>query len=166
MAEIKLKVHLSKLDKCIEILAGLVLVTLWILVYINYNGLPNLIPTHFNLSGQADKWSSKSNIALLPVVATVLYFGLTFLNRYPHKFNYLNKITEYNALKQYTYATRLIRFIKCAIVIIFTVITKHTINVANGMLLGKPIILLIIIYFLIGAPLIYYLLVAFKVAKK
>src|SRR5947208_2792288 len=49
--------------------------------------LPAVIPTHFGFSGQADDWSSKKWLLLLPALSLVLYIGLTWLSRYPHKLN-------------------------------------------------------------------------------
>lgn len=69
-------------------------------------------------------------------LATIIYFGLTQLNKYPHIFNYITKITEDNAQKQYTIATRMFRFLKLAILVIFSLIILFTylttIGVTNG----------------------------------
>jgi len=46
------------------------------------------IPVHYGFSGQPDAWGGKIELLELPVVSVLLYFGLTLLARYPHKFNY------------------------------------------------------------------------------
>ena len=50
-----------------------------------YPGLPEQIPVHFNINGEADNWSSKEAIFLSPaimaVVSLVVYFMLTNIGK-------------------------------------------------------------------------------------
>lgn len=87
---------------------------------------------HYDLDGKVDIIGGKENIFALPIVATILFWGLTILNRYPHHFNCLNKITEENAHRQYSIATKMIRFLKLIVVIIFGLIEWKTIQNAQG----------------------------------
>ena len=84
----KLKLELTKIDKAVEIMAWLLICADWALVINTYKSLPNIIPTHYNGAGLADGFGDKSMIFTLPLVATVLFVGLTILNRFPHIFNY------------------------------------------------------------------------------
>jgi hypothetical protein len=98
----------------------------------------------------------------LPLVATVLFIGLTILNKFPHIFNYPTEITEDNALRQYTNATRLIRYLKVIIVVIFGLIAFETIRHANGQTEGLGIWFLPMTMGLIFIPLIYFLIKSTK----
>ncbi len=118
----KLTLTLSPVDKTLELISKLCLATMWGLTIYTYAKLPTTIPIHFNASGQADNYGDKTTLLFLPALATVLYFGLTILNNYPHIFNYMTPITEKNAQKQYSIATRLLRFIKLAILLIFSLV--------------------------------------------
>jgi len=133
----KIKLTLSQLDKKLELTGKIFLVVMWGLTFYTFIKLPETIPTHFNVSGQADDYGNKLTILILPILATVIYFGLTELNKYPHIFNYMTKITEDNAQKQYTIATRMLRFLKLTILLIFSLIILFTylttIGVANGL---------------------------------
>ncbi|NHB70251.1 hypothetical protein [Perlabentimonas gracilis] len=53
------------------------------------------------------------------MLSTLLYIGIGQLLRYPHLLNYPVKITEQNALRQYTLSTRFLRYLKMIIVLIF-----------------------------------------------
>jgi hypothetical protein len=97
-------------------------------------------------------------IFTLPLVATVLFVGLTILNRFPHIFNYSGDITKDNALRQYTNATRLIRYLKVIIVVIFGLISYQTINHANGQTEGLGLWFLPLTLGLIFIPTIYFLI--------
>jgi uncharacterized membrane protein len=108
----KIKLKLTITDIVIEIFGWISVLLIWILTISNYNALPDVIPTHYNLSGNVDRIDEKSNILILPIIATILFAGLSILNKFPHIFNYSIKITSENALKQYSISTRIIRYLK------------------------------------------------------
>ncbi len=122
----------SNTDRLLEAAGWGMLCGLWILVIFSYSHLPNSIPIHFNLKGEPDSYGEKLAIFILPVISTILFGGLTLLNRYPHLFNYPATINETNAPKHYGNAVRMLRVIKLAIVIIFFTVAKHTVAVATG----------------------------------
>lgn len=128
----KIKLGLTTTDKIFEILGWTSVLAIWVLTITNYTSLPDTIPIHYNGAGQADGFGGKVNILTLPLIATVLFVGLTILNKFPHIFNYPTNITADNALRQYTSATRLIRYLKFIIVVIFGLISIQTIRNVNG----------------------------------
>lgn len=132
----KLKINLSQRDKILEFTGKIFLVAMWVLTLYTFLKLPTTIPTHFNASGQADDYGSKLKLLVLPILATIIYFGLTELNKYPHIFNYMIKITEDNAHRQYTIATRMLRYLKLAILLIFSLIILFTYLTTMGVTKG------------------------------
>lgn len=122
----KIKLPLSQLDKTLETGGKCMIMLLWVLAIIAFFKMPDTIPTHFNALGQTDNFGNKGTIFILPVIATIIFIGLTILNNYPHILNYINKITEANAVYQYTIATRMLRVLKLMIVILFTAIVLLT----------------------------------------
>jgi hypothetical protein len=154
----KLKLELTQVDKTIEIIGWLLFFTDWAMTVINYQRLPDIIPIHFNGAVVADRFGDKWMILTLPSVATVLFVGLTILNKFPHIFNYPTEITADNALRQYTNATRLIRYLKVSIIVIFGLITFQTIGHTNEQTEGLGFWFLPLIMGLIFIPLIYFLI--------
>ena len=133
----KIKLTPSPLDNAFELAGKLFLVFIWGLTAYTFLKLPTIIPIHFNISGQPDNYGDKRTLLILPALATLLYLGLTQLNKYPHIFNYMVDITEENAPRQYTIATRMLRFIKLAILLIFSLVILFayltTIGVTKGL---------------------------------
>jgi uncharacterized membrane protein len=133
----KIKLILSPLDHKLEWVGKIGLAIMWFLAAYAFFELPDTIPIHFNVSGKADSYGNKLTLLGLPVLATIIYLGLTQLNKYPHLFNYMTTITEDNAEKQYTIATRMLRLLKLAILVIFSLIILFTylttIGVADGL---------------------------------
>jgi uncharacterized membrane protein len=153
----RLDLELSRYDRLIEVLSFMALGFMWIMMIRYYALLPEVIPVHFNAAGEADRMGSKASIWGLSIVATILFAGLTVLNRYPHHFNYLSKITEENALDQYTKATRMIRNLKLSLVMVFGYLQWNSIQAALGEKDGLGLWLLPITLVMLFAPLMAYL---------
>lgn len=151
----KIKLKLNKTDKILEIIGWVFLLGIWIFTIANYSELPEKIATHFDLLGEADSFGRKETIFFLPIISTLLFFGLTILTKYPHVYNnYPIKITTENAKLQYENANRMMRLLKLSVIIIFGIIDYQTIRNENINELGSwffPFVLSItfipIIYF-------------------
>jgi uncharacterized membrane protein len=161
----KLKLELTQADKTVEIIGWLLISAVWGLTVTNYQSLPDIIPTHYNGAGVADGFGDKWMILTLPLIATVLFVGMTILNKFPHIFNYPTNITQDNALRQYTNATRMIRYLKLIIVVIFGLIAFKTIQNANGQADGLGIWFLPMTLGLIFIPLLYFVVKSYKATK-
>ncbi|GAB4138854.1 MAG: DUF1648 domain-containing protein [Ignavibacteriales bacterium] len=159
----KIKINLSEFDRKLELTGLFLLIVLWVVSFFIFKITQGEIPTHFDFSGNADNYGSRNSIFLLPVIGTLLFLLMTWLNKYPHKFNYTIKITTENAEIQYSLATRLIRWMKIVILLIFILITLFTYSVAVGGESKYGVLLLPVIFILSSAPVIIYLV---KAAKK
>ena len=128
----RIKLQLNQTDKILEIVGWISVVGIWALPLINYSILHEIIPIHFNGAGKANGFGNKTLIFILPIISTLLFIGLTILNKRPHIFNYPSQITKENAVHQYTNATRMMRVLKLVIVLLFGLIIFKTIENVNG----------------------------------
>ncbi len=153
-----LKIQPKPADKALEIVAFAALVALWIFVYYLYTKMPQTVPTHFNGAGKADGFGDKESTFIAPAIVTILFIGLTFLQRKPHWYNYLSEITSENAEKQYTIGVKMMRVLKLAIVIVFGLIEFSSYKAATGdaEALGKW--LLPMVFALVFIPIFYFLI--------
>jgi uncharacterized membrane protein len=120
------------LDWLLEALALLgILFFLGFVIY-QYPRLPDSIPSHFNGAGKPDDYSGKSSMLFLAGIGIFIYILLSLIALVPHQFNYTIKITPANALKQYTVAIRLIRYLKVAIICLFFYIGYATVRVVGN----------------------------------
>lgn len=149
-------------DHLTETLSVIGLIALWALVVIALNVLPDIIPVHFDFKGNPDGYGDKATLIFLPILTTILYAGLTVINRYPHIFNYPVKITEENALKHYTNATRMIRLLKLIIILMFSVIVFYQYRTSTGQSEGLGIWFIPIFLGVIYIPLIFFLIKSFS----
>jgi len=128
----RIKLQLKQTDKILEVVGWVSVLGIWALPLINYFDLPEIIPIHFNGAGKADRFGNKTHIFILPIISTLLFIGLTTLNKHPHIFNYPSQITKENAVDQYTNATRMMRVLKLVIVLLFGLIVFRKIQIVNG----------------------------------
>lgn len=131
MAPDKATVSKTSFEKVLEIAGWLALITMWVLAFYCYESLPESIPLHFNAEGPED-YGHKMTLLVLPAIVTIVFAGLTVLNRYPHFFNHLIRITPENAAFQYQNATHMIRWLKIVIVIVSTMVILMVFNAVRG----------------------------------
>lgn len=163
MTRPRIRIELTVTDKAVEIIGWVALLAIWVLVISNYSNLPDTIPTHYNGIGNADGFGNKTNILILPLIANILFVGITIINKFPYIFNYPTQITEENALRQYTNATRMLRFMKLILVILFGLFTFKTIQGANGQSFGHGVWFLPLTLGLIFIPLTYFIIKSFRI---
>ena len=154
----KIIIGFTLFDLIFEIAGLVAFLAMWIFVIATYTGLPDVIPIHYNISGQADSFGNRNSFFFLPAVATALYAVMTILCRFPHVFNYPVKITEANAFIQYRNMVTMVRYLKLVLVLVFGFfilqMVTHTGNGIGMWLL--PVLLAIIV-----VPVIYFLVKSF-----
>jgi uncharacterized membrane protein len=158
----KIKPAKDTIDRVLEIASLVFLCLLWAFVVYSYNTLPETIPTHFNAVGEPDGYGEKSTLFILPVLATLIYFGMGWINQYPYKFNYTVVINEGNAASQYKLATRLLRVLKLVVLIVFIAIVLFTHLTISGKTAGIGSWFLPVAIALIMVPTLFSLYTGFK----
>ncbi len=132
MARPKMKIELDTFDRMTEIIGIAALVLLIGLPLVYFSSLPETIPGHYGIHGTPDRFDKKETIWFVTVIGVMLYVGMAVLNRYPHIFNYPTAITEKNAEKQYSLATKMIRILNALMACTFAYLTYATIQTALG----------------------------------
>ena len=158
----RIGIGLTTGDKILEIAGWVLVIFIWAMTILKYPSLPESIPMHFNASGQVDGYGGRGTILLLPVLSAILFGGLTILNKYPHIFNYPVPVTDENAERQYRYATRLIRYIKLILVLIFLCIEFQTIQTASGKSAGLWHWFLPVTMVLVFVPIVFFIFKAVR----
>jgi len=128
----RLKIESTAFDKILDASSLVLVVLIWVTVFQNYADLPAKIPMHFNAAGEVNEYGNKQMIWLLPGISIALFLLLYFLNKMPHNFNYLVKITPQNARQQYTIGTRIMRFTNLFVSGLFYYIVYKTVAITQG----------------------------------
>jgi len=152
-----LKIPRSPLENVTEVLAVLGIIVHALILFYYWSALPDVIPTHFGISGEADGWGSKNTLFVLLVMSVFLYVMMTVLNFFPHIFNYTVEITEKNARAQYSNARSMLNIIKVEMVYLFAYLTWGTVQVALGNASGLDVRIMIIAIILISVSPLYFI---------
>ena len=128
----KINLKLTLIDWVLEAICLLSIVGIWLLTLVYYRELPEIIPIHYNLTGDVDSFGRKVNLLSLPSISTIIYLGLTILNKYPHTFNYPKSFTKENAREMYRATSQIMRLLKLVSILIFGMIILETIQTVNG----------------------------------
>ncbi len=128
----KIIIKLDTIDKIVHAIGMIGLIILIALPLYYFDLLPDEIPSHYGANGHPDGYSGKKIIWTLPIIGVLVYAGLLWLNKYPHMFNYPQKVTADNAERLYTVATKITRFINTQIAVVFAYIMYSTIQTALG----------------------------------
>lgn len=70
----RIKVPLQQLDIVLELATISLLLLTCIYTIVQYNNLPETIPTHFNAVGEADSFGHKTNIFIIPAIGIGLIY--------------------------------------------------------------------------------------------
>jgi uncharacterized membrane protein len=158
----QIRLELSPADRLIEILALSCMLAVWGFTIFSYKSLPASIPIHFDLNGNIDGWGDRNSIFLLPFISSVLYGGMSILNRFPELYNYPRPIDPENKMKQYRLATRLIRLLKFFIQLFFILcIIEVILGARQEALPFKQWLIPLLISFLM-VPTVLYVIAASK----
>jgi len=123
-------INKGAIDSILDYTSLVIILFIWGFTSINYKYLPDIIPTHFNSNGVVDDYGSKNTIWILPVIVTAVFILFAVINKFPHQFNYMVKITPNNAEKQYRLATRMMRVLQFNISILFTCIIVKVVRLS------------------------------------
>ena len=76
---------MKKLDKTIKLFYTL-MVLLLIISMIALAFLPDLIPAHYNIKNEIDRWGSKYEILIIPIIIILLGHFLLFMRKWIEKY--------------------------------------------------------------------------------
>ncbi len=154
----KIEVKTTWLSLISDILGtiGVIFLIAYTLYY--FGKLPQTIPIHFNISGEADGFGSKYTLIIFPVIATFLHTLFFFIKKSPHIYNYPVKITEQNAEYQYKIAINLIHMVRISVIGLLSVLEWQMVEVSLGNQKDLGIMVLpVFLLLLFGSTIVYFI---------
>ncbi len=143
----------TRLEVFTDVLSILMLLGNFVYLFMAWLSLPDRIPTHFNGLGEVDGWGGKGNIWVLEGIAIVLWISFTFLEKYPHVYNYIF-LTEENVERQYKNARLMLNVLKTTLTFTFVFLSWQLIHSVkqneSSIGIGSFVLLLLMIFGLIG----------------
>ncbi|MDX2055073.1 MAG: DUF1648 domain-containing protein [Polyangiaceae bacterium] len=133
----KLEIPRTKLENVVRALSTVCTVGLDLYAVIVRRRLPEVVPTHFGVSGIPNAWGPKWILFLVPALATLAYLAMMLVERVPHAFNYPVQVTAANAPRLYLIARRWLGIIDLICVaafgVAFLALVGSPLNAAKGL---------------------------------
>lgn len=111
------------LDKLMNRMSLLVLLGTAVFLVLYWKDIPQKVPMHFNAAGEIDRWGSKAELLILPVIAWLLYLLMTVVEQFPGAWNTGVKVTEENRERVYALLGHMLSTLKFLIMVMFVWIT-------------------------------------------
>ncbi len=155
----------DSLMKAAQMISFLAVIVCWALALYYYNKFPARIPIHFDAAGNPNNFGARETIFLLPVIATMLVLGINWLTKYPHIFNYAQKVTEHNAAKLYKASVKMLFIVNAIVgfILMICVISICTAVFNEGNKMDNWALLVVLV--LSAALTIYAVMAAVKSAR-
>ncbi|MEK4628339.1 MAG: DUF1648 domain-containing protein [Solibacillus sp.] len=128
----KLHIAKTKSEWLADTIGYVALACLFSILLFNWSGLPEQVPAHYGANGEVDRWGSKYELFILPVIATFMQFFLMIFEKNPETHNYPARINESNARDFYLNSRQLLNYTKNIINILFAYIVWKTVEIASG----------------------------------
>ena len=119
MSNYKPYTQLSLFDWVLEAASFLVIVASWVVLLLNFAEIPETVPVHFNMQGEADRFGSKNELFLVQGIASVLYAGMVVLALFPQAHNMPTTLTEENKEEKWKLSAQFIRVVNLVVSSIF-----------------------------------------------
>lgn len=159
----ELKIKKTSFHVFFDWFAGIVFIGIVLFWLFQLSSLPNEVPMHYNAKGEIDRYGSKWETIILPVISVFLWGMCSLIEKHPSLMNVPKKLTEDNKQEIFTISTHLLSVIKNFALLIFSFLIFEICWTAKGnnQLLSSwflPIILLVTF-----VPIIYYSIKLYKV---
>lgn len=128
----KLNFPKTTTEKIADIIGLLSLLLPIIFIAFNWSSLPPEIPAHFGPAGEVDRWGSKYELFLLPMISICLFFMLHVLEKKPHTHNYPERLNETNVQAFYMASRQILNLTKNLCTILFAYIIYNMVGIALG----------------------------------
>ncbi len=128
----KIDVPKSKTEKIVNILSFLMILFTFIYIIVIWDTLPDRVPSHFNATGEADRFGGKGSVLILPIIGSFLFLLLYLLNQFPYAHSFPVKVTEENAERLYKTSRLFMSILNFEIVFFITIGAYKTIQASLG----------------------------------
>ena len=122
-----MKIKNNTIDKGMEGICLALLIGIVGYLILNWASIPQKVPLHYDWAGNIDRWGSKMELLILPIVSWLLYLFVTFIEQIPQVWNTGVTVTEENKMHVYRTLKYMLKSTKLIMVLDFTFLNVSTI---------------------------------------
>jgi len=127
-----LEIPKTKAEKIFDVIGIGVFLLSILYIVIKWNQIPDEIPAHFNAAGDVNRWGSKMEIIILPIMGFFLFVLMSLLEKAPHMHNYPKRINESNAHHFYLNSRIILNSTKNTCLFVFAYLNTQIFQIALG----------------------------------
>ncbi|HML69231.1 MAG TPA: DUF1648 domain-containing protein [Clostridia bacterium] len=129
-----IKIERNALDILETIVSLLCLVGVVVYLILAWDTIPAKIPAHYNAAGEVNRWGSKSELIVMPIISWLMFGLITLIEQYPSVWNTGVRITDENRAAVYRLLKNLIAVVK-----MFTLAMFGSLTVISSLSLNLPV---------------------------
>jgi len=122
------------------------------LLVIVWSKMPQEVPAHYNALGEVDRWGSKWELIILPMIGAFIAMMMQVFEKYPEWHNYPKRFNESNAAQFYLHSRKLINQLKNICLMTFALILFESVSIALEWRSGSGGLLIPVLLFAIFIP--------------
>jgi len=147
-----IKIERNALDVLEAIVSLSCLVGVSLYLILAWSTIPAQIPAHYNAAGEVNRWGSKSELIILPIISWLIYGMITLIERFPQAWNTGVRVTEENRAEVYRLLKNMIACVKMITLSIFSCLT-----VLSSLARNLPMWFLLAFLVLLFGTIAYYI---------
>ena len=147
-----IKIERNALDVLEAIVSLSCLVGVSLYLILAWSTIPAQIPAHYNAAGEVNRWGSKSELIILPIISWLIYGMITLIERFPQAWNTGVRVTEENRAEVYRLLKNMIACVKMITLSIFSCLT-----VLSSLARNLPMWFLLVFLVLLFGTIAYYI---------
>jgi uncharacterized membrane protein len=118
-----MKMKSTVFDRICDGLSILILLGVSVFLLVKWPTIPEKIPMHYNAAGVIDRYGVKSELIVEPIIAWILYGGMTALSFFPQVWNTGVRVTEENRERVYRTLKHMMSSMKLVVAVNFSYLT-------------------------------------------
>lgn len=122
-----MKIKNNKIDYVMEVICLGLQVGLTVYLVAAWASIPAKVPMHYDAVGNIDRWGSKGELLIVPIMSWFLYLMISGLECIPAIWNTGVKVTEENKCRVYRVLKYLVKSLKLIMVVDFSYLTLNSI---------------------------------------
>lgn len=107
-----------------------------ILLIVFWSNIPETVPAHFNASGEIDRWGSKWELFIFPIIGVLTCLFMQLFEKHPEWHNYPERLNESNAKQFYLLSRKMLNQLKNICLIIFSFLLLESVFISLGSHIG------------------------------
>ena len=147
-----IKIERNALDVLEAIVSLSCLVGVSLYLILAWSTIPAQIPAHYNAAGEVNRWGSKSELIILPIISWLIYGMITLIERFPQAWNTGVRVTEENRAEVFRLLKNMIACVKMITLSIFSCLT-----VLSSLARNLPMWFLLAFLVLLFGTIAYYI---------